>query len=108
MVAHERVGDRADHPHGAGAETLVERVLEKDDVGCAVGQRLVVHPMVGDEPDDGAERDKSSHLVVDRAVKGVGLGIARRMRMLDIIRQRQIEQIGVPALEQRDPGIEHE
>ena len=107
VMAYEGIGDRADHPHGSHPETLVQHILEKDHIGLAARERLVVHAVVGDEPDDGAELGKATYPIVDRAMKGVGHRIARRVRMLDIIRQRQIKQMGLAPLEQRDPGVEH-
>ena len=60
VMAHERVGDRTDHPYRSGAETAVELVFEKNHVGLAVGLRLVVHAVVGDETDDRAQFDKGA------------------------------------------------
>src|SRR5438046_2212968 len=99
MVAYKGVGDRADHPYCAGAEAVVERVFEKNDIGLAVEPGLVVHTMVGNEPDDGTELDQALHPVVDRAVKGVPLRVSRRMRMLNEIGERQIQELGRLAFE---------
>ncbi len=93
-MAHKRIGDRADHPRRASAEPLRQLVFEKDH------PRLVVHAVIGDQADAGAQFDKAPHPVVDRAVKGVRLGRARRVGMLDIIGQGQIEQARRPAVEQ--------
>ena len=69
---------------------------------------IVVHAVIGDEPHDGTELDKATHPNVDRAMKSIGQGIACWVRMLDIIRERQVEEGRLAALEQCDPGIEHE
>ena len=108
MMAHERIGDRADHPHRTVTETAVELVLEENHVGLAIRQRLVVHAVVSDQTDDGAQFDKAPHAIVDRPVERIRFRRSRRVRVLHIIRKRQIEQPGHAALEQRDPGIEHE
>ena len=40
--------------------------------------------------------------------EGLGLGLVRRIAVLNDVRQGQIEEIGGAALQQLDPGIEHE
>ncbi len=35
VMAHERIGDRADHPHGARAEAPVELILQEHDLAAA-------------------------------------------------------------------------
>jgi hypothetical protein len=63
--------------------------------------------VVGNQPDDGAELDKAPHPAVDRPVKGIGRRIARCMRMLHVVGERQIQQLSLVVLEQRDSGVEH-
>ena len=92
VVAHERIGDRADDAHRAVAEARVQLLLQEDHVGRAVGLRLVVHAVIGDDADHGSGRHQARDPVIDGAVEGVGLGRARSMRVLDEIGQRQIEQ----------------
>ena len=107
-MAHERVGNRTDHPHRSSAETAVELVFEENHIGLAIRQRLVVHAMVGDETDDGAQFDKAPYAIIDRPVESIRFRRSRRVRVLHIVRERQIEQPSHAAFEERDPGVEHE
>ncbi len=64
--------------------------------------------MVGDETDDGAQFDKTPYAIIDRPVERIRFRRPRRVRVLHIVRKRQIEQPGHAALEERHPGVEHE
>ncbi len=107
-MAHERVGDRTDHPHRAGAKPVVEHVLQKDDMRAAVGKRLVVHPVVGGDPDDAAKFDEARDAPVELLVKRQRLRLVGGVAVLHVVGQRQIEEFGAAVLDQPDPGIEHE
>ena len=91
-MAHERIGDRADHPHRAVAEAPVQLLLQEHHVGRSVGAGLVVHAVVRHDANHRAEAHQLADALVHRAIEGVGLGRARRVRMLHEVGQRQIEQ----------------
>jgi len=64
--------------------------------------------VIGGQCDDCAEFDKARHPRVERLVKRVRFRVARRVRVLDKIGQRQIEEPRGVAFEQPQPGVEHE
>ena len=106
-MAHERIGDGADDSHRAVAEAAVELLLQEHDVGLAARARLVVHAMIGDHADDGAGGHHGSDPLVDGTVENVGLRLARSVRVLHEIGEREIEERRRLALQQAQAGVQH-
>ncbi len=108
VVAHESIGYRADHPGLAGAEFGIENVLQVDDLGRAVGLRLIVHAVVGSHADDRAQFGKTADLLVDAAVELVRHRVAGRVLVLDVVGQRKEQHVGFVSFQQLDAGFENE
>ncbi len=108
VMAYERIGDRADHAAGIGAEPRVQQIGHEHHVGRAVGPRHVVHAVIGGRRHHAAEVAQRPEPRIDRAQEPARLLAFRRMTVLHIVRQRQIEQPRAAALHQPHPRIQHE
>ena len=107
-MAHKGVGDRADDTHRAVPDMRVQDVLEVEDMRAAVIERLVVHAVIGGDRDDAAEFGKARQALVERPVKGERLRLVGRVAVLNVIGQREIEELGTTVFDEADTGIEHE
>ncbi|SEG35930.1 hypothetical protein SAMN04488115_104448 [Bosea lathyri] len=108
MMAHERVGDRADHPCCSNPVARIQPIAEIEDVRRAIGEGQIRHAVIGDDADRGARVDEGPDTLIDGADEGVRFRRAWRMGVLNEIRKREIEQLRPAALQQAKPGIEHE
>ncbi len=93
-MAHERVGDRADHPHRPGAEMRVQHIFEKDHMRAAVRQGLVVHAVIGGHRDNAAERLQPRQPLVERRMKFERLLFVGGVAVLHVIGQREVQKFG--------------
>ena len=73
-----------------------------------IGERLVVHAMIGGDGDDAAEFDQLRETPVERMVKFQRFRLVRRVAMLHIVGQREIQQFGPALLHKANAGVEHE
>ena len=104
MVDHIRIGDGQHHP--SVHRPAIQNVLQINNVGLAVGQVLGVHAVVGGQRQGGAQGVELLEVAVHHGVEVIGRGRSRRVLMLDVIRGRQIHDVGAPGFQQLDPGGE--
>ncbi len=102
-----RIGDRQDHAGAAGAQEPVDDGTQVDDVRRAVGTRLGVHAVVGGDAEHRAGTIEGVEVAVEHRVE-VGRGRrARRVLVLDVVGERQVERVGSLAPEQLEPRGQH-
>ena len=75
---------------------------------AAVGERLVVHAVIGGQRDDAAQLGEARQALVERLMEGQRLGLGGRVAVLHVIGQRQIEELRAALFDEADAGIEHE
>ena len=108
MMRDIGIGDRQDHAGDVLAGPFVEQRLQVDHVRRTIRQMLIVHAVVGGGDDDSTRLVESGQITVDHGVEVIGdLGAGTGL-VLDVVRGRQVHQIGAEALHQLHTGREHE
>jgi len=77
------IGDDA---HRLLTKTIIELFLQKDDARRPVGIGLVIHAVIGDQPDHRTEFGEPPDFCVDGTMEGVRFAFARPVGMLDQVR----------------------
>ena len=96
------VGDRENHPRLVLSEPSIQCVLQVDHVGPAIGAVLRVHAMIGGEHDGGSKLVEPRKIAVQHRVELVGHLCAGRSLVLNVVRRREIHEVGALALHQLD------
>ena len=107
-MADEGVGDRADDRARPPAELPVQNVLQPHHAGRAVLVGLVVHAVVGRERHGRAQLLQPAEARIHLRIEAVGLRVAGRIGVLDIVGEREVEHVRAALLQQLQPGVEHE
>ena len=107
-MADESVRDGADDRARPPAELPVENVFQPHHAGRAVLVALVVHAVVGGERHGRAQLLEPAEARIHFRIEAVGLPVPRRIGVLDIVGEREVEDIRAALLEQLQPRIEHE
>ena len=108
VMAHERVGDRANDPYRTGTEPRIQFIFQINDARRAIGIRFVGHAMIGGDCDRRAKVDKFGDDAIDGLMISVGLRLAGRVFVLHIIRGLEIHQIRPMRRHDFHAGIQYE
>ena len=82
--------------------------MQEDNVRGSLGVRFVVHAVIGGEGDGGACGEQAPNGLVDADVEIGGFARPWGVFVLDVIREREVHQVGMLALQDPDAGLQHE
>lgn len=108
VVPNGRVRDWADHSSSSRAPLFGDSILEEKNIGTPIWIALVAHTVVPCDGDLCSEINQLADPLIQRRTESVRLLRARGILVLNLVRQRKVEQICPVLFKQLDTSIQHE